>query len=196
MNYLAHIFLSGDNPGIRVGGLLGDFVKGPLNGERPADIETGITLHRKIDAFTDALPEVKQAIARIEPPYRRFGGILIDLFYDHLLAANWTSFHHQPLTDYCQDFYRLLADYEPHLPPRARHFTEVAPKVKWLEGYANSDNLPHILSRVGQRFKAPVALENAAPQLLRDQSLLEQEFTQIFPLVIAFAEQPRLTLKK
>ena len=170
-----------------IGGLLGDFVKGLLRGERPKAMETGISLHRKIDAFTDSLPEVKHAIARIEPPYRRFGGILIDICYDHFLASNWEKFHHQPLGDYCQDFYRLLSEYEPHLPPGARRFSEVAAKVQWLEDYADIDKLKYILERVGQRFKTPIALDKAFPQLLRDYQLLDQEFTQIFPKIIAFA---------
>jgi acyl carrier protein phosphodiesterase len=187
VNYLAHIYLSGDFPETMIGGLLGDFVKGPLRGERPKATETGISLHRKIDAFTDSLPEVKHAIARIEPPYRRFGGILINICYDHFLASNWEKFHHQPLGDYCQDFYRLLSEYEPHLPPGARRFSEVAPKVQWLEGYADMDKLKYILERVGQRFKTPIAQDKAFPQLLRDYQLLDQEFTQIFPKIIAFA---------
>lgn len=170
-----------------IGGLLGDFVKGPLRGERPKAMETGISLHRKIDAFTDSLPEVKHAIARIEPPYRRFGGILIDICYDHFLATNWEKFHHEPLGDYCQNFYRLLSKYEPHLPHGTKRFSEVAPKVQWLEGYADMDKLEYILERVGQRFKTPIALDKAFPQLLRDYQLLDQEFTQIFPKIIAFA---------
>ena len=172
-----------------VGGLLGDFVKGPLQGERPKAIEAGISLHRKIDAFTDSLPEVKHAVARIEPPYRRFGGILIDICYDHFLAAKWRDFYPRPLSDYCQNFYRLLSEYQPYLPPSAKRFSEVAPKVKWLEGYADLDKLEYILERIGQRFKTPVALDKAFPQLLRDYQRLNQEFCQAFPQIIAFANK-------
>lgn len=191
MNYLAHIYLSGNHPEIMVGGLLGDFVKGPLRGERPAAVETGIALHRKIDVFTDSLPEVKLAISRIEPPYRRFGGILIDICYDHFLAANWTTYHPNPLSDYCQDFYALLSEFEPHLPPGAKRFSDVAAEVQWLESYADMNKLEYILKRVGLRFKTPVPLDNAFPQLLRDYQRLHQEFTQVFPKVIAFAQRQR-----
>lgn len=194
MNYLAHIYLSGDCPESMIGGLLGDFVKGPLHGELPAAIERGITLHRKIDVFTDSLPLVKQAISRIEPPYRRFGGILIDICYDHFLAANWTAFHHRPLADYCQTFYSLLSDYEPHLPPGARRFSEVAPNVQWLESYADLEKLAYILERIGQRFKTPIPLQNAFPQLIRDYEALHQEFHQVFPQIMIFSEHQRKTI--
>jgi acyl carrier protein phosphodiesterase len=191
VNYLAHIYLSGNCPETMVGGLLGDFVKGPLRGERPAAVEAGISLHRKIDVYTDSLPEVKLAISRIEPPYRRFGGILVDICYDHFLAANWTTYHRKPLPDYCRDFYCLLSEYTPHLPPRAKRFSEIAPEVQWLESYADMDKLEYILKQVGQRFKNPIPLDNAFPQLLRDYQLLHQEFTRVFPKIVTFAQEQR-----
>lgn len=191
MNYLAHIYLSGDHPEVMIGGLLGDFVKGPLRGQLPRAIEEGIALHRKIDVFTDSLPEVKQALVRIEPPYRRFGGILIDICYDHFLAANWSEFYPQPLENYCQNFYQILLEYEHHLPPEAKRFSAIAPKVRWLESYAQMENIEYILERVGLRFRTTVPLNEAFPQLVRDYPLLSQEFSQVFPKIIAFAEDQR-----
>jgi acyl carrier protein phosphodiesterase len=88
VNYLAHLYLSGHCPERMIGGLLGDFVKGPLRGDYPPAIEAGILLHRKIDVFTDNLPAVRTALSRFEPPYRRFGGILLDLWYPHFMADN------------------------------------------------------------------------------------------------------------
>jgi acyl carrier protein phosphodiesterase len=191
VNYLAHIYLSGDHPEVMIGGLLGDFVKGPLHGQRPRAIEDGIALHRKIDVFTDSLPEVKQAVARIEPPYRRFGGILIDICYDHFLAARWSEFHPQPLKNYCQYFYQILSEHEHHLPPAAMRFSAIAPKLRWLESYAQMENIEYVLERVGLRFRTTVPLNEAFPQLVRDYPLLNQEFSQVFPKIIAFAEDQR-----
>jgi len=191
VNYLAHIYLSGDHPEVMVGGLLGDFVKGPLRGQLPRAIEEGIALHRKIDVFTDSLPEVKQAVARIEPPYRRFGGILIDICYDHFLAANWSEYHPQPLENYCQHFYQILLEYEHHLPPAAKRFSAIAPKLRWLESYAQMENIEYVLERVGLRFRTTVPLNEAFPQLVRDYPLLSQEFSQVFPKIMAFAEDQR-----
>lgn len=188
MNYLAHIYLSGDCPEIMVGGLLGDFVKGPLRGELPDSIEKGIRLHRKIDAFTDSLPEVKQAIQRIKSPYRRFGGILIDICYDHFLAANWSKFHSLSLETFCQNFYQLLLEYKEYLPQGARRFSELAPKNQWLETYVERDKLEYILERIGQRFRSPVALQKAFPQLMNDYSILENEFNLAFPKIVGFSK--------
>mgnify|MGYP003629303282 FL=1 len=67
MNYLAHFHLAQQlasrcglderdamQQGLLIGGLLGDFVKGPLRGNYPATWEVGIRLHRRIDALTDS----------------------------------------------------------------------------------------------------------------------------------------------
>ena len=194
MNYLAHIYLSGDCPDMMVGGLLGDFVKGPLQGNLPAQIEQGIQLHRKIDRFTDQQPEVVGALARFEPPFRRFAGIYLDLCYDHFLARDWPEFHHQSLAEFCQQFYRQLANHYSVLPAGAQRFNDIAPEVRWLESYANFEKLEPMLERIGQRFKKPVALANGFPLLQRDYQQLEQEFTQLFPRLVDFANSQRQQL--
>jgi len=192
VNYLAHLYLSGDDPEWKIGGLLGDFVKGPLSGDFPKPVEAGITLHRRVDAFTDRQPEVQQAIARFEPPFRRFGGILTDLCYDHFLAANWLLYHPQPLANFCSEFYQALACYSGDLPPRVQHFCEIAPRVNWLENYAEFAQLELMLERIGQRFRKPVPLQLAFPQLAQHYPLLHDEFRQVFPRLIEFCEKQRL----
>jgi acyl carrier protein phosphodiesterase len=72
MNYLAHIALAGDNPEYQVGGLLGDFVRGPLIGKYSAAIEAGITAHRKLDAHVDQQPEIQAFLQRFSRPMRRY----------------------------------------------------------------------------------------------------------------------------
>lgn len=192
MNYLAHLYLSGDDPQWMIGGLLGDFVKGPLSGEHPKPVEAGIQLHRRIDVFTDSQPEIQQAIARFEPPFRRFGGILTDLCYDHFLAAHWTKFHPRPLADFCQDFYRALAAFPGTLPTRAQRFCEIAPQVNWLENYAEFECLETMLERIGQRFRTPVPLHDAFPQLVSHYDLMQEEFLLVFPRLVEFSEGQRL----
>ncbi len=192
MNYLAHLYLSGENPQRMVGGLLGDFIKGPLRGDFPDTIECGIQLHRQIDVFTDRQPEVQIAIERFSPPYRRFAGILLDLCYDHMLAANWPQYHDRELDIFCQDFYRTLASYHNILPAGAKRFCEVAPRVNWLQNYARFEELEIMLERIGQRFRNPVPLQEAFPFLEQQYPLLEQEFHQLFPRLIEFSAKQRL----
>ena len=54
MNYLAHAFLSFQQPDILVGNMISDFVKGKSKFTYTPGIQKGIMLHRAIDQFTDA----------------------------------------------------------------------------------------------------------------------------------------------
>lgn len=193
MNYLAHIALAGSNPGHRVGGLLGDFVRGPLSGELPFAIETGITAHRKLDAFVDRQPEIQLFLQRFEKPMRRYAGIVADVVYDHLLAHEWAQYYQQPLQDFCQEFYQQLAEYDDQLPARAQYFLEHAPRVGWLESYRNADNLPLILQRIGSRLSRPVALQDALPIVAQHQTAINREFHQLYPRLQVFV---RATLQE
>jgi len=179
VNYLAHIYLSGSDPDIQVGGLLGDFVKGPLRGERPARIEDGIRLHRRIDSTTDSHPEFRASLVTLPSPWRRFGGILLDVYFDHLLASRWEEFHPLPLDVFCSGFYQHLRRYDNLLPPAASRFSEIAPKVKWLESYAVPDNIPLMLNNLGQRLRQPVALGDAWPYLIAQHPMLTSCFDSL-----------------
>ena len=179
MNYLAHIYLSGPDPQVRVGGFLGDFVKGPLREDYPERIEAGIRLHRRIDATTDQHPLFRQRLAELPRPWRRFGGVLLDIYFDHLLASRWHRFHTQPLEPFCRSFYAELESHQTLLPERARHFCQRAPRIRWLQGYADAATVPLMLDNLGRRLRRPVPLGNAWPELTRRHPVLEETFFQL-----------------
>jgi acyl carrier protein phosphodiesterase len=100
MNHLAHVLLAGDDEALQLGGMLGDFVRGqPDPALFPAPVIRGIRLHRAIDSYTDGHPEVLAAKASLPPPYRRYAGILLDMWFDHLLARDFSHWSAQPLED-------------------------------------------------------------------------------------------------
>jgi acyl carrier protein phosphodiesterase len=191
MNYLAHILLSGDQPQMMVGGLLGDFVKGPMKGERPIAIEQGIQLHRAIDVYVDQLPEMRTAVNRFSPPFRRYGGIIVDIVFDHLLATKWSQFHDTSLPAYATTFYNHLLNHYDVLPDNARRFADNAPGIGLLERYAEQDAIELALHRVSTRLQKHVPLDQAVPQIENDLSLLNNEFDQLFPQLQKFAADYR-----
>lgn len=191
MNYLAHLLLSGPDRDMQVGGLLGDFVKGPLRNELPATIEQGIQLHRRLDSLTDRHEAFIAAATYLPAPWRRYRGILLDIYFDHLLARHWQDFHHQPLEDFCADFYRHLQRHHSILPPRALHFSQVAPQVGWLESYRSANNLPLMLDNVGQRLRRPVPLGNAVPLLAANSEFITEHFLALMTDLLAFASEYR-----
>ena len=96
MNHLAHFFLAPADDEARAGTLLGDFARGAdLSGYAPR-VELGIRLHRRIDSIVDASPQVAALRTLVEPPLRRYAGILLDVFFDHALIRNWQDLSDTP----------------------------------------------------------------------------------------------------
>src|SRR3954453_2663939 len=109
MNFLAHLYLSGNDPEIMVGNFLGDFVRGRNLLERyKKNIATGIELHRTIDEFTDTHPIVAQSKNRLREKYRHYAAVIVDIFYDHFLAKNWSEYSSELLPDFADRAYQIL----------------------------------------------------------------------------------------
>lgn len=135
MNYLAHAYLSFNNPEILVGNLISDFVKGKKKFDYPAVIQQGIALHRMIDTFTDEHDATKEAKEIFRPHYRLYSGAFIDVLYDHFLATDQNEFTENMLLDFSTSVYRSLDKYRQWLPDR---FAAMFPYMKnqnWLYNY-------------------------------------------------------------
>ena len=191
MNYLAHILLSGDNLDAQVGGLLGDFVKGPLRGQYPETVEAGIALHRKLDVYTDAQPEVQELVRTFSPQWRRFAGIVLDIAFDHVLATRWQAYHSLSLDDFCQRFYRHLDTCQAWLPARAQRFNQRAADIRWLQSYADQALIPLMLNRVGERLRRPLPLGEAWPEIVDRHEEVEQVFSIVMARLLSHSQQLR-----
>ncbi|HKK60999.1 MAG TPA: hypothetical protein VJ951_00475, partial [Bacteroidales bacterium] len=108
MNFLAHIYLSGNDDQLKLGNFIGDYVKGRAFEQYPEKIQRGILLHRHIDHYTDHNPHTSETRRLLVPKYRHYAGILIDMFYDHFLAINWRRYSRVPLFTFIESFHELL----------------------------------------------------------------------------------------
>ncbi|HET6431800.1 ACP phosphodiesterase [Dyella sp.] len=187
MNHLAHALLAGDDDALRLGGLLGDFVRGSPDDGWPPEVVAGIRLHRAIDVYTDAHPQVLAAKARLAPPYRRYAGILLDMWFDHCLARDFPRWAAVPLADFSGELRGLLADREPQLPPALRRFLAYMHAHDLPAGYARSDVLGRALAGIGQRLQRSNPLADALPVLQAQAPALDAHFEAFFPELQAFA---------
>ncbi|MGY3942519.1 acyl carrier protein phosphodiesterase [Aeromonas tecta] len=190
MNYLAHLHLAAHTHSSLTGNLLGDFIKGPLPTALGPVFDEGIWLHRKIDAFTDAHPEHRAAVARFEPPWRRFGGILVDMLYDHWLSLHWQQFHQATLPHFLRESYgRVLADHAllpDGLPLPLRRMVE----QDWIASYRHREGLAQALNGIGRRLRRPLPLGEALATLDAPRwQACEQGFLRFYPELMAFSEQ-------
>ena len=152
MNYLFHLFLSGDDPEIIAGNFMGDFVKGPLGDGYPPRLRRGIELHRRIDSFARDQLHFNRSRLRLDPEFGLYRGILVDLYYDHFLALSWQDWSGEPLADYLSRVRLLIEAKAPLLPERLR---EIVPLIfeKWLPSYPEPAAIGLALERMAGRVK-------------------------------------------
>lgn len=153
MNFLAHLLLAGEDEGLRLGAMLGDFVRGKeaLARYEPAT-RLGIRLHRFIDSSTDALPAVSELLCQLQSPFRRYGGIVIDLIMDHELAKRWSEFSDLSLSDFDRGVREMLVANDALLPERLRGFMHYADRRGLFEAYREKAEILHSLKGVGRRL--------------------------------------------
>ncbi|MGB3380385.1 acyl carrier protein phosphodiesterase [Rhodanobacter sp. UC4437_H4] len=187
MNHLAHALLAGDDEALQLGGLLGDFVRGqPDPAQFPPRVIRGIRLHRAIDGYTDAHPAVLAAKAQLPPPYRRYAGILLDMWFDHLLAREFPRWSAQPLEDYSLGLRGLLRRRDALLTPALRRFRSYMEANDLPGGYADRAVLGRALVGIGQRLTRANPLDTALPVLVARQEELQRRFEVFFPELRGF----------
>lgn len=182
MNHLAHLLLSEADPCARIGNLMGDFVHGAIDTNIwPPAVTRGLKLHRQIDSYTDAHGLMKRSRARLQPPYRRYGPILIDVIYDHFLAQHWLRYADEPLAEFAHQRYQEFAQQQDWMPPALCLYTERLRHHDGLQAYADLAGIERVLQVLSRRLRRSNPLATALPELERHYPELEADFTAFFP---------------
>jgi len=188
MNHLAHFFLSASDPALLVGGFLGDFVKGRLNGRYPQEIENGIKLHRAIDAFTDRHPIVRRSCLRPDSKFRRVAPIMMDIIYDYFLARHWHRFRADSLEQFSDDVSGTILNYDTELPNSALKFISYVAEHKSLKNYGTREFVQRSFAHLNKRLTRENPLNIAFTQFDKFEPALEQDFLAFFPELQHFTE--------
>ena len=188
MNFLAHIYLSGDDPELKIGNFIADSVKGKDFSRFPDRVAQGIILHRKIDFYTDTHPTVKKSIGRLFPTYKRYSSVIVDIIYAHFLAANWNEYNSQNLTTHVDEFYTILHKNHSILPRRVQDFLPYMIKDNWLVSYATIPGIGKILYQMNHRTKNRSKMNFAVIELEKYYEEFEREFRSFFEELEVFAQ--------
>jgi acyl carrier protein phosphodiesterase len=194
VNFLAHLHLSDGTPGSMLGGILADFVKGPDVAALPPDIVAGVMLHRHIDAFTDRHPVVQRSVGRVSEKLGWFSGIVIDVYYDHVLAREWDRYSAVPLRAFADRVYALLEDRFALVPAEAsvfvRRFIETDRLLQYATPEGIADTLLRLSGRIMERMpKRVVRLQDSMPDLIAADADLAADFHAFYPELIASADE-------
>lgn len=188
MNFLAHIYLSGDNEELKIGNFIADSVKGKQYLEYPPGIIDGIVLHRAIDTFTDTHPIVSKSVERLFERYGHYSRVIVDILYDHFLAANWKDYSDTPLKTYTEDFYKLLQDNFEILPKPVQNFLPYMVADNWLYNYRKIEGIEKILFQMNRRIKYRTKMHLAVEELREFYEEFEDEFTRFFEELRAYVK--------
>jgi acyl carrier protein phosphodiesterase len=196
VNFLAHLHLADPEPGLMLGGIVADFARNPEIALLPDEVQRGVRLHRLIDGFTDRHPVVHRSIARISAQLGWFSGIVIDIYYDHILARTWERYSAEPLRVFAGRAYRLLEELYSLAPPDSQQFIRRFIDSDQLVNYSTIEGISFTLARVSRRIaeripKKAVWLPDAIPNLTAADAELTADFHAFYPELMAFAAEQR-----
>jgi acyl carrier protein phosphodiesterase len=191
LNHLAHALLATPDDDMILGSLIADFLRGAVDPAMARGVRVGIALHRSVDVYTDAHPEVAAARARFEPPYRRYAGILLDMWFDHLLARDWTRYGDGSLHAFSQRVQALLVRREAEVPQRMHSFVRYLHAHDLPERYRERAAIADALHGLSTRLSRANPLGDSLPLLEALAAPLEAHFAAFFPDLVAHASAER-----
>lgn len=196
MNYLAHLFLSGDSDDLLVGNLIGDFVKGRINGQFPGGIGDGIILHRQIDSYSNNHPRSLTARNRFSGKWRRFAGIILDICFDHFLIRHWEEYSRIGFYEFTDDVYHRLQPYGEFIGSWLPFLISRESLGYLLEANEDLEGVMFTLSRISSRMKNGRELVNAVEEIEETYEALDRDFSVFFPDLVAYVSSlhPDLSL--
>ncbi len=184
MNFLAHLYLSGQDEHLMVGNFLADFIDNKAVANLPPDIKKGVAMHRQIDSFTDKHPMVKQGARRLHASHGKYAPVILDVFHDFLLAQNWGRYSSLTLPEFARGVYEVLLRHLDIMPTMLHDRLPRMVADDWLVRYGTEDGLRFTFSRVKLRSSAPHFFENAVENLTIYYQDFNEEFNSFFPDII------------
>jgi len=180
MNYLAHVYLSGNNEDIALGNFIADSVKGNRYENYPALWQKGILLHRFIDSYTDSHEIFRSHTKLFFNTHRHYSRVLVDMFYDHLLAKNWTKYSEISLNQFSEEFYRKLVLNKNDLPINVRSSLQYLITGNWFKSYSTIEGLKRILLLMETRTNYPSELSSSVEKFVSLLPIIEPQFFLFF----------------
>jgi acyl carrier protein phosphodiesterase len=188
MNFLAHLYLSGNHEEIMVGNFIGDYVKGKEYLFYPEKIRKGIMLHRYIDNFTDRHPVTKISRSHVSEKYGLYSGIVIDIFYDYFLSQDWELYSPMDLQTFNNYAFSILKKHYYDYPQGLKNWFPNFIRNNWLAKYSSIDGIEEVLHRMSGRTSLPEHSAFAVQMLRENHGLLKDEFTVFFADLRKFIE--------
>jgi acyl carrier protein phosphodiesterase len=182
MNHFAHLVLAQATVESTVGNLLGDFARGLDQQQLHPGVLAGLQNHRAVDRFTDSHPLVQDMKLGFSSQRRRFAGIALDIYFDHLLIKHWNIFDERSLADLIAGFYQRMTDGQELMPgENMRRVTKRMIEFDWFGSYQELDAIAEALDRVAERIRFANQFDNSIVDLQRNHEMIRDGFFEFYP---------------
>lgn len=186
MNYLAHIFLSGNDTDLQIGNFIADFVKGKKLYAYPEKIQKGIILHRQIDEFTDNHPIVKELNSLLYTTFGRYSPIILDMYFDYVLANSFSTYSKKKLLQFTLQFNLQLVQHYTLLPERVKRFVFHFILTNRLYQYKSIRGLHDSLHIMSVHKSTAIQPVKSIDFLVENEEKISQHFHLFFTDVLQF----------
>lgn len=191
MNFVAHAHLAGAEPEIIAGSVVGEYIKGSQLDHLPASFVAGVRLHRATDVHTDQHPWVKQCIANLPTQYRRFAGIVLDIWFDHLLIQHWTEFSNQDFAAFTKQTYHHITPYIHLAAEKHQVILQRMQQYDWFHAYQQASGVELACERLQHRLRGRADLVSIF-HLVANDAAIQQGFVPFYQSQLAFCQQWRV----
>jgi len=182
MNYFAHLVLSQPTLESTVGNLLGDFARGIDQSALDPAVLAGLNNHRAVDRFTDNHIRATGIKQSFSPARRRFAGIALDVYFDHLLMNHWHEFDPRNLDDVIAEFYARMERGRGLMPGNEmRRVTARIITHDWFGSYRDINSVAEALDRIAIRIRFPNRFDNIIDDIHQNEDLILELFIDFFP---------------
>jgi acyl carrier protein phosphodiesterase len=180
MNYLAHAFLSNNDKNLLVGNFVADHIRGGQLKNFPEAIQSGILLHRRIDTFTDEHPEFRKSKRVFYDGFEKYSGILVDIYFDHLLAKEFDRYSNENLNVFAKKVYKVYSDHLHILPEGSTRFLGYVLQNNIYASYASFEGITKVLFHLSHRIGHNIHLDNSAELFNSNYRQLTDSFHSFF----------------
>ena len=184
MNFLAHMFLTYGDKELTVGNFVADFIRNRDFVLFTDKIVQGIRLHRHIDHYTDNHPEVLKSTRTLRERHSKYAPVVIDVFYDYILAVNWEKFTDMDMRLFADTIYMHLNEYSEDFPIHLQNISSRMIADDFLLQYGKREGIEKTFSRIGKRAKFKSNFETAFLDLEKNFNEINEGFLKFFPDLI------------
>ncbi len=189
MNHLVNLYLSRNLGEKMLGCLIGEIVRTSNCEKYSQKTLEGIELNKKISNFVKEHAVYERSRLKLNPKYSKHSAKIIDIFYDHFLASQWSKFSKESLENFAKESYIFIVKNHSILPYKLRKLVSVMAKDNWLENYSSVQGIHNYMREITRRDTFQTNLEYSLEDLINNYSAFKTDFEEIFPQLVEYVKE-------